>query len=190
MRVDRCNRLLLTLLGLLLLAGGVLAMLLGVGVFGSDRASTAVLPDRATTFVLDNAVFWPAVAAGSGVVALLALWWALAQIRPLRVPELALEPDDTTGRTMLPVAALDGAVARDVEAYHGVRRAHAQCSGDRRRPVLRLEVTVDERADVGAIRRQIEEHALTRLRTALEADELSTQLVLKVANANKGPRVR
>jgi hypothetical protein len=54
-RIDRINRVLLFLLGLLALAGGVVILLLSVRVFGDDWADRPVLQQQTCDFADRNA---------------------------------------------------------------------------------------------------------------------------------------
>ena len=90
-RADRLNRVLLTLLALVLLAAGTAGLLFGLGVFGQDRASSLVLSRDVVRFVREQAPwFWPLVAVLLAVVALLALRWLVQQVRTDRIGDLDL----------------------------------------------------------------------------------------------------
>ena len=60
---DRLNRVLIALLGLLLLAGGVLALVRSFGGFGARLIDDRLLTEGQTRFAERNAWFWIAVAA-------------------------------------------------------------------------------------------------------------------------------
>lgn len=190
-RVERTNRAVLTLLGLLLLAGGVLGALLGFGVFGDARQSGPVLDPEVDDFVSRNeGWFWPVVAAVAVVLGLLALRWLLNQLRTERVSELELERDRSAGSTVLKTSAVTDALSDEVEGYRGVDSARATVRGQRGRPELVLAVGLEERADLGEVRRRIESQAIGHAREALDAEDLPVKLRLRLAAARSSSRVR
>ena len=179
---NRLNRTLIALLGLLLLAGGVLTLVRSFGGFGPDLADDPLLPGAATSFAERYSPwFWIAVAAGAALLALLALRWLLAQLRTDRIGTMHLEPDVRRGDTTLHPSAVTTAVCEEIEGYRGVRSASARLLHDPRTPDLVLNVDLDERADIGATRRRIETEAVEHTRAALELPELPTRLVLRPA---------
>jgi hypothetical protein len=167
-RVDRANRVVLLLLGLLLLAAGGTGLALG---FGQHWGETAVLPAAATGFMASNhSWFWPTVVAAAVVLALLGLVWVTAQLRTDRVSQLELASEPAAGSTMLLSRALLDAVGNEIADYDGVWRATARMSGRPSRPRLVLKVIVEPGADLGAVRRQVESEAIVHVRAALETD--------------------
>lgn len=169
------NRTLLTLLGLLALAAGGLAVLRGTGVLGD---ASATLLDRSA---LDDLLArdWTAYA-GAGVAAVvgaLALLWLLAQL-PRRVGGGTLVLADESGTTRIAQSALDRAVEQEIAAYAGVRSASVTLLGDASRPTLRITVTADRRADLPALRDRIRREAVAQLAVALESDPaIPTQIL-------------
>ena len=183
---DRGNRLLLTLLALLLLAAGGLGLALGYGAFGSARARQPVLLPAVQQFLQRNADwFWPVLAVVAVLLGLLALRWLLAQLGTDRIHDLSLERDTRTGSTTVHTSAVTDALTEEVEGYRGVQRSAARLVGDEVDPELVLAVTVDERTELGALRRRIEEQAVGHTRTALGMPGLPVQLQLRLA-APKG----
>jgi hypothetical protein len=183
-RVDRVNRIVLLLLGLLLLAAGGTGLALG---FGRRLADTAVLPPIAPTFIAANhSWFWPTVVASAVVLALLGLVWVTAQLRTDRVSQLELASDPAAGSTTLLSRAILDAVGNEIADYDGVWRATARMSGRPARPRLVLKVTVEAGADLGAVRRQVESEAIAHVRAALET-ELPVRIEFGVAG---GPPMR
>lgn len=182
---DRLNRVLVALLGLLLLAGGVLALVRSFGGLGARLADDRLLTEAQTRFAERNAWFWLAVAAGAVVVALLALRWLLAQLRSDRIDTMDLEPDPRKGATTLHPSAVTTAVCQEVESYRGVRNARARLLHDERHPDLVLSVELDDRADIAATRTRIETHALAQVRAVLGVSELPTRLTLSPTAARR-----
>lgn len=184
---DRLNRVMLALLGLLLLAGGVVALVRSFGGFGDVYARDSMITRAEGRYVDRNGAWlWTVVAVAAGVIALLALRWLLAQLRSDRVSSLELESDDRLGTTTLQSSAVTSAVCEEIESYRGVSSAKARLLHSAEQPDLVLEVSLDERADIAATRSRIESEAITHARQALDKPGLSAQLTLKPAAA--GPR--
>ena len=74
------------------------------------------------------------------------------------------------------------ALARDIEDYPGVRSVSARLVGDHPVPEVAITVDVHDDADVAAVRRRIEEHALVRFRGALELTKLRSQIHMRLAD--------
>ncbi|HEV2760548.1 MAG TPA: hypothetical protein VGV86_13365 [Acidimicrobiales bacterium] len=178
---DRLNSTVLTLLALVLLAVGGYGLARGYGAFGDARAADPVLDDDVRDFVSRNADwFWPLAAVTSLLVAWLGLRWLLAQISTPTVSRLPVRADGP-GHTELIASGATGALARDIGEYPGVRSARARLVSDHPSPEVELTVDVHDDADVPAIRRRIEEHALARFRGALELQELRSQVHVRLA---------
>ena len=178
---DRGNRVVLTLLGLLLLAAGGLGLALSYDAFGAARAHQPLLPADFITFVDRNAAWlWPLAAVAAVVVGLLALRWLVRQFATARVRTLDLEPDPTDGATTVAASAVTDAVAEEIQGYRGVTRASARLVGDEHNHDLVLAVGVDERADLGALRRRIEEQAVGHTRQALGEPRLPVHLHIQL----------
>ena len=178
---DRLNSAVLTTLALALIAAGAYGLARGYGALGDARAGDPVLTDSVRDFVARNADwFWPLAAVLSLLVAWLGLRWLLAQLSTPAVRHLPVRADGP-GRTELLGSGATAALARDVEDYPGVRSASARLIGDH--PVPEVEVTVDvhDDADVPAVRRRIEEHALVRFGEALELTKLRSQIHVRLA---------
>ncbi|SDF85592.1 hypothetical protein [Klenkia brasiliensis] len=169
----RANRVVLAVLGLLLLAGGVLVLLLGLGVLGAARADLAVLPPGAAV----PGWTWPVVGAAGVLVAALSAWWLVVQSRTDRLARLRLEDADG-GRTVLEGAALTRALEEQVEAVPGVARASAHLSGTSAAPRLHLRVRLTGRADPAQVHRTVTGEVLAQARAALEVDRLPTRVEL------------
>ena len=178
---DRLNSTVLTLLALVLLAVGGYGLARGYGAFGDARATDPVLGDDVREFVSRNADwFWPLAAVISLLIAWLGLRWLLAQISTPTVSRLPVRADGP-GHTELVASGATTALARDIEDYSGVRSARARLVSDHPSPEVEVTVDVHDDADVPAIRRRIEEHALARFRSALELQELRSQVHLRLA---------
>lgn len=184
-RAARINRTGLTLVGLLLLAGGGAALARALGTWGSGSAADPLLADSLRRYPDGQSWFWPAVAAGAVVVTLLGLAWLFAQGRTEKLPGLSLEPDRSEGSTRVASRAVTEAIEADVNALPGVRKARARLLGSQRHPRLMLTMTYGTRADLAALRGHIADEAVTRLRTALEVDSLPTVVRLRLVSGEE-----
>lgn len=177
-RVNAANRTVLTVLGLFLLAAGVVGLIVSLGGYGAARSTGPVLPEQVRSFAAEQPWFWWAVAAGCGVVALLALRWLLAQLSTDRVGHLDLTEDDREGLTTLHAGAVTAAVEAEVRAVRGVSGASAHLRGQGRQ---RLALTVDltDRADIAEVRRHLEEETVPHLRQALDDPAFGVEIELR-----------
>ncbi|MGQ0572890.1 MAG: alkaline shock response membrane anchor protein AmaP [Pseudonocardia sp.] len=191
-RPARLNRFLLAVLGLLLLGAGGFALAAGLGLLrgplpGLDPAAPLV---PSGTRLLS---WTPWAALGIAVlVGLASLRWLVAQaMRRPATPTWRLHTDAARGTTRVAADAAATAVAADVEAYAGVHRASAVLVGARAAPHLQLDVSTEEGASVTDLRARVAEHALPRLRQALDADTLTAELLLRVdTDGASGARAR
>jgi hypothetical protein len=178
---DRLNTTVLSLLGIALLGAGGYGLARGYGAFGDARAADPVLTDDVRDFVSRNAGwFWPLAAVLAVLVAWLGLRWLLAQIATPAVTRLPVRADGP-GRTELSASGATNALAADIEGYPGVRGARVRMVSDHPSPEVDITVDVADDADVGAVRRGIEEEAVPRFRGALELTELRTHLHVRLA---------
>jgi hypothetical protein len=174
-RPARLNRALLFAAGLILLAAGAFELATRFGLIH------LVSRHQALSFLPGHPPRWAAyLALAIAVVAgLAALRWLAAQTR--RRPrtaswQLAADPDH--GVTALPTGAAAAPLAADIETYHGVRSATAWLTGPRAGPTVYVHVSTEYDADLTALRRRIHEHALPRLRGALELDDLPSAVLI------------
>ncbi|MEU5879915.1 alkaline shock response membrane anchor protein AmaP [Spirillospora sp. NPDC047279] len=179
------NRTGLTLVGLLLLAGGAAILARAFGAWGSGAASEPLLTSDLRGFPQTHAWFWPVVAAGACVLALVGIAWLLAQARSDKLPGLTLEPDDSAGQTRVSAQAVTSALEDEIEALRGVRGARARLLGDGGHPRLMLNVAYGARADLDALRAGIEEKAVTRLRGSLDLRALPTVVRLRLVSGDE-----
>lgn len=190
-RPARLNRTLLGLIGLLLLAGGVFVLAIGLGLLRPVLpALDPDVPLLPATVALPD---WAPVAATAAavVVGLLCLRWLLAQaLRRPRTGTWRLPTTDPgAGTTRFDTAAAAAAIAADIEAYEGVEKAAATLTGLHTRPSLHLVVTTAAGTGIDALRHRITDHALPRLRQALATDTIPTDLLLRI-DTRAAARVR
>jgi len=185
----RLDRFLLSLLGLLLTAVGVLGLLVGFGVFGSRLRTRPVFDNVVSRYLGDHGDWlWPVIAVVVLLLGYLALRWLIAQLRPTGVGDLDLEPGATTGHTYVVGAAVTDAVREEISSYRGVAGARARLVGDEYDPHLQLRVQLDSRADIATVRQRIESSAIARARQALDRPDLPVQLDLVITD-KKATRV-
>ncbi len=179
-RIDRVNRTLLVLIGLLLLLAGVAALALGFGWFGRTAARKPVIPAAFSTFIDNNSWYWWAVAALCILVALLMLRWMIAQLHTSRLTHLHVEPDRRDGETVLQAGAIADAVEHEVEGFLGVSGASMRLLGTPSNHRHELTVVLDERADIDAVRSRLSRQTVPNFRQALGFDDprLDIRLVL------------
>ena len=178
---DRLNAAVLTVLAIVLLGVGAYGLARGYGAFGDARASDPLLTEDVRDFVSRNSDwFWPLAAALALLVAWLGLRWLLAQLSTASVGHLPGRADGP-GHTELLGSGATSALARDIEGYPGVRSASARLVGDHPVPEVSVTADVHADADIPAVRRQIEEHALERFRSALELTTLRSEIHLRLA---------
>ena len=98
---------------------------------------------------------------------MLGLWWLLAQFRVDWSTQLDLTGDRPDGNTTLSAGALTDAAEDDAASILGVTGASASL---RSQPTRRLGLTVDLAAfaDLGEVRRRLEQQTVTRTRQVID----------------------
>jgi hypothetical protein len=84
---------------------------------------------------------------------------------------------------MLRPTALTGALAGEIETYHGVDAAKGRVIGDARHPQIVVAVTARPTADLPALHRRLQAEALAHARQALGQADLPIQLELDVSRS-------
>ena len=189
MHADRTNRVMLLLLAVLLIAAGLGAGAASLGIFGTVAQHSPLTDNPAGHFIGSNGAWlWPFAAAAAAILVLLALRWLLALLFSTdRSGDLPIRSPGLPGRTTLAAGALTEAVAEEIESYLGVDSAQARLIGNALDPELVVKATLEEAADLAAVRRRIETGALTHARSALDNPSLPIQLHLAVTAS---PRAR
>jgi hypothetical protein len=182
MHADRTNRIALLLLALLLIAAGLDAGAASLGLYGRGTQHGRLMANPTGRFFgAQGAWLWPVLAAAALIVMMLALRWLAALLFSTdRSGDLPIAPHGRPGRTVLAAGALTDAVAGEIESYRGVDTARARLIGDSGRPRLVVTATLEQTADLAALRQRIETEALTHARTALDDPALAVQLDLTV----------
>jgi hypothetical protein len=189
--VDRLNRFVLILLGVLLLAAGAYGLARGFGAFGQDRADDLTLAQGIADFAARNTEwFWPAVAIAALVVAYLGLRWFGAQIpAPETVRQIDLTKDSTRGTTRVRAAGVARALAADVDRHEGVSSARARFVLRDGHADLDVVAEIFDDADLEEVRRHIEGRALRRFRRTLEPEDMKVHLLIRPGRGSVGRRV-
>ncbi|MUL39928.1 alkaline shock response membrane anchor protein AmaP [Streptomonospora sp. PA3] len=185
-RTARGNRWGLALVGGVLVAAGAVALAVGAGLLGPEPAATELGAWPSGTEVVRIWLGY-AVVAAAVLVGLPALRWMLVQGRTDSVRRVVVDPDGS-GLTEMPSGAARGAFEGAVGEYAGVRRARARLTDSVHTPHVRLDLTVDEDADVPALWRRVHAEALEDLRTALELERLPAVIRLSMSAPPKNPR--
>ncbi|OLR94987.1 hypothetical protein [Actinokineospora bangkokensis] len=188
-RSYRAERVLTGLVGLLALAAGALALVVGQGWLGSFRALRPVLDPIA----VERLTAWQTTARVGAVVLgvvllVLGVLIALRALRPERHPDLAL--DDEPGRGLVVTSgAIAAAIAADAERVDGVSRARATVVGEVSAPALRLSVWLHEGTRLKQVWRELDESVLRRARESLGVDALPTAVRVELGSGER-QRVR
>lgn len=164
------NRTWLIILGILLLAAGVLAALIAGGALQGTAAPGPSEPLLAEGegFLSGEFAPWGVLLAGA-VVGLLGLWWLLAQIpRNRAAGTFRLQEDPAHGITVCDPQVLAAAVNRETERLAGVVGGAVRLRGTADEPDLAMKVTVASDADVQGVIAQIQHEVVPHLVSALE----------------------
>ncbi|HEX4247705.1 MAG TPA: alkaline shock response membrane anchor protein AmaP [Pseudonocardia sp.] len=188
-RPARLNRALLGALGLLLLAAGAAVLLASSGLLAPrfDPAAPLVAPGTGVQPWVPYASIVASV-----VLGLLCVRWLLA--RAFRAPRTRIwrlmADTPAQGVAYLAADTAADAIAADIQAYPGVARATASLTGHRSAPTLHLNVSTTTGSPIEPLRAQIADHALPRLRHALELDALPANLLLRLDTTSTPSRTR
>jgi hypothetical protein len=178
-RTGRANRIALTVVGVLLTAAGGTALArasgLGSGVLGGGH--DPVLDAATRRFAAGHGWFWPALAAFAALIALLALAWLVAQIRPRTARRLSLEYGGH-GATWLRARAAARTIEDDLTGGSHIEHCRARFTGDPARPELAIVITLRADGDPAKARDRIRQ-AVTRFRDALETDQLTATVRIR-----------
>jgi hypothetical protein len=180
-RIDRFNRGLFLVVGVVLTAAGTGGLLLGEGAidgtspgqFYSDRvADLTGSPNLATAIAMACCL----------VLFLLALAWAFAQLRPVtdghRLGTLTLSPGPR-GRTTVASTTVAKAAAADIAGVHGVTSARVRLRALKPKAMVVLNVELALDADPDTVLAEFRA-AVTRLLGAINADVPSSETEIRL----------
>lgn len=184
-RPARADRTLTALLGLLAVAVGAAALLVGTEVFGGARAHRPVIDPILVKRVAGNLDLTLGIAIAVGVLlVVLGLWWALRELRPERHPDIVLDSSLSRELTVTS-AALASAVRGDAETVTGVDRARVRVLGRADAPGLRLTLWLREGADVRDVWAELDTRVLARARHALGIEVLPAAIRIELDAAER-----
>lgn len=191
-RAGAANRTWLIILGLILLLAGVLVLLLATGTL--DTMTAGASPDAADRSVpgARDALTQGRYTAGAVLLAglllaVLGLWWILAQVPRTRAAgTFRLQEDPARGVTSCDPSVLASAVEYETDQLPGVAGTSAVLRGTAENPDLTLKVTVNADADVRDVISQIQHQVVPNLVTALEAPLRSLGLQIEASSKSSG----
>jgi hypothetical protein len=174
------DRTLTTVLGLVLVAGAVLALLVGAGVFGAFRAQRPLIDPLLVQWVTDHATATRWIALGIGILLfVVGLWWTLRSLRPEPRPDVSLS--EVPGeRLTVEHSAICDAVRHDAETIEGVSRARVRLVGTPMRPALRISLSMVEGSDVRDVWAELDGRVLARAHEAFSVSALPTAVRLEL----------
>lgn len=184
MHADRANRVALIVFGLLALAAGAAGMTASVGGFGQAFSRRDLFDNAVSAYIGQHQWVWYA-AAGLGLIVVLAAlaWIATLILSTDRAGDLPIPAGRREGTTILLPAALTGALAREIDSYHGVQAVNGRIIGDAHDPEIVVAVIASPTADLHALHERIETEALAHAREALGKPDLPIRLDLAVGRA-------
>jgi len=175
-RLDRFNRVVGTVVAVVLVAVGVLGLARSYGILGfSDAAmDDPVLLAQVRDWVADNdAWFWWAAFVAALLLAWLGWRWLRVQLLPSpSLGELTVVATEQ-GRTTLPSGALVDAVTRQLDDDGEVTGARVRLVGSEQAPALDVRAAVADGADLTGVRARVEADAVGAARQALERPDLT-----------------
>ncbi len=179
----------ITLLGLVLLAAGVLVALLAYGVFGAARAGRPLLDPMILDLLRAQQLPSRVIAIVVGVLlVLLGLVWVARSLRPERRPDLVL--DGGTGTSIVVnSSAAAAAVAAQAAGLPGVGRARARLVGTESAPALRVTLWLTDDAEVQEVLRRLDEQVLATARSSLGLAAIPVAVRLELDRTQSTPRV-
>jgi hypothetical protein len=186
------NRLLGALIGLFLLAIGVIGLALGSGALGSRLAHTALLPGAIAQHAVAPTDSDLIVLALLGLLALVVGLLLLpaelrapgqARMRDLRYQQSSAEPGRRRGRTGVRTGGLEHGLRQSLGALPDVRWAHARLAGTPERPNLLIELEVDAEARLSTLKSEVGQ-AIERFQLT-SGRRPSTQVRIRLANARR-----
>lgn len=169
-RTDRVDRIILTVIGVLLLGLGVAALLHSTGALGARRrASPVISSPTAAWYSANGGWFWPTVAGVALGVLLLAVWWAAAQIRLRGSTRIELERGPA-GTVAVAGAHLADCVEQDALDLDGIERARARVSTTDHAVRVWLTIWVGPPYDVGRAVARVTKTLVPNVRAVLDGE--------------------
>ncbi len=179
------NRTCLAILGILILATGVLGLLQAAGILQAiaqtPEPEAKVVSGELHPFFAQTWVVALMLVIGV-VFGVLALAWMIAQVPRRNLSEkYRLHLDTTQGRTTCEPSVLASAVVEQINGLPGVVTSSARLRGTADQPDLDLKVTVNDGADIRELLRKLEGSIPADVSTALESPIQRCRLELDVS---------
>jgi hypothetical protein len=173
------NRILLTLVGLLLFAGGGAAIAVALGAFGADRAGQPVLSAASLARREASDWWWPVLVGVLSAVFLAGLGWLVAQVGRGRRRLVGLAELDESGGSAVRSRAVADVLSGAFEDLPGVDRADVRLAGRRRAPGVRVSLTLTALARPGELAGDAISGPVADLRRSLARPDLPVEIVMR-----------
>ncbi|WP_432020164.1 alkaline shock response membrane anchor protein AmaP [Streptomyces sp. 1222.5] len=193
------NRVLLAITGLLLLGGGLLIISAGLDLYRRLHLTPPAgwpltTPDDVLLSSGDRARWssqgwwWPAVIAALTLIALLALWWLLAQLQQHRLSWVPVGTDHAQQGVALGHGALSDAIAAEAGALPGIDRAKVRLTGRPAHPRADITLTLTPTTAPDTALTALGNGPLENARQSTGRDDLLAETRLRVTH-HKAHRV-
>ena len=186
--VLRLDRVLLALVGLVLVAVGVAALLWTTGTLAEyvdgvpDRLDTSPATDAASQ------TWWPFVTGAVALIlAIVAVWWMLAHFPARSVAEQDLPGSSRAMRLRIDRGAVADATAHAAQQVPSVRRATATLRDEGSELVLSLLVTVDPAADLPDLATRLDD-LVADAATVLPDERLRSRTTVRMRTSRRSDR--
>jgi hypothetical protein len=192
-KIDRANRILFTVIGILLIVAGVCGILLAQGLL-PVLEPFQIYARMEEDLITEPAVWWAVIILIGVLVAMLGLWYAVRQVavRGGRRLDTMLLKRGELGATRLEPDAVGKAVTRDLDRMDGVTGSRVRMRTYLPEPSLAVRLDVSDDADIQLIRSRVDE-ALERLRRTLGTETVASDVTVRLRPpppGQPGPRVR
>lgn len=186
--VLRLDRVLLALVGLVLVAVGVAALLWTTGTLAEyvdgvpDSLDTSPATDAASQ------TWWPFVTVAVALIlAIVAVWWMLAHLPARSVAEQDLPGSSRAMRLRIDRGAVADATAHAAQQVPSVRRATATLRDEGSELVLSLLVTVDPAADLPDLATRLDD-LVADAATVLPDERLRSRTTVRMRTSRRSDR--
>jgi hypothetical protein len=176
---DRVNRVLLLIVGAVLVAGGVYALLRSFSAFGSEAARDPLLSSTLRRRV-ERAEdwFWPLVALGCAIVVVSALAWLWTQ-RPRPLPSDDLVYEEADHSTTVRSSALSRAVQDELQQQPAVDSARVGIDRSPESTVVLARLTVEDGTSARTVATEIVAPAIEHFRRATGDADATGRAILE-----------
>lgn len=178
------DRLVVLLVGLLLVAAGVVGIVWHLELLDVARGTV----DTPWLTTAADSWWWPwAVGAAGVVLVLAALRWLAAHISRSKISNAPLSGSGREGRLTTDLSAVAAAAAESVQDTRGVRSAAGKALDDRGRRTVQLTLTLDPTADLAVVVAGAE-RACAELGQAVPNEALAVRVHLHTARRSTAAR--